>query len=199
MDGEEVDQATYEAYVKEARAAELAQGIERDRLIHQSAQAKLYELVNLNNWHDWLDVDAVNARSANNACWTYNDLFLISLNRAEIDYLVRSSVSIVSAEGYGIFVDALDGNGDDYQVQPTVPEWSVESECRRINAGESRFDVGVVPNDAAGQDTGNVTTKSQGGALAVWLLLMLAIKMVWGLSEATFSIRPFSNGQFRDS
>ena len=175
VEGEEVDEATFNAYADIARAAEREQRQQEERRQHQQAQLQLYDLVNLNDWHAWLDVEAINSQTASNACWQYNTTLLTHLTRDQLEQMAITSRDLVYVQtAYGPPVDEDGGvtaTTDDIDATSETPDWSVASICMAVNAnsdGVSWYNDGSSA-DVAG---GGAPVPGGGSGTVCWLLLL---------------------------
>lgn len=100
LNGVEVSQAEFEEWRSLFRTASRAQEAERDRLIMEQVQLSLYDLVELNQWHDWFDVDAVNSGTADIPRWKFNSSLVISLTGKQSRALLQSSADLVYVSIY---------------------------------------------------------------------------------------------------
>lgn len=100
INGEDVTAAEYQEWETLFRAASRAQDAERDRLTLQQVHLALYDLVELNQWHDWVDVEAVNNGHTANPRWDYKTSLFVTLNGMQARRLLQTSEELVYVSLY---------------------------------------------------------------------------------------------------
>ena len=119
VNGVEVTQAEYEQWNALFLAATQAQEAERTRLVIEQVHLSLYDLVDINQWHDWVDVEAVNNGNTDNPRWEYRNNLAITLTGKQSRTLLQSSEELVYVS---IYFGATDGGNDEGTILP--PETS---------------------------------------------------------------------------
>ena len=183
LNGELVTQSEYEIWETAYEQAVRDMEAEIDRLVEQQVHLNLYELVELNQWHDWLDVDAINSGISEQARWLFPGSLILQLWGDEAQNLVKSAPNYlrsiekyddVSTDGVIPSTPELGGNMSD-QVEPLVEPL--------ISAGSAFDDVinelglgneSELASNNITQAFGASNDSSGGGSVGwFWLLLWL--------------------------
>ena len=109
VNGVEVTQAEYEQWNALFLAATQAQEAERTRLVIEQVHLSLYDLVDINQWHDWIDVEAVNNGNTDNPRWEYRNDLVITLTGIQSRTLLQRSEELVYVS---IYYGATDGGNE---------------------------------------------------------------------------------------
>lgn len=171
IEGEIVSQAEHDAHEAKYMAAYYTQSEERDRLITEQAHLLLYDLIDRNNWHTRVDVEAVNQGYSDVAQWDHKDILRIGLTRNEIDTLIDTSESLVFIEVYTTATDDWNGH------QP-----GIDGEITGVHTGTVVEDGVTVQADQQASDNTDSSTPASGGGGLFGLWSLLAVLVIWGTS-----------------
>lgn len=100
LNGQSVTAAEYEVWQTSYLAANQAQIAERDRLVRQQVQLALYDLVELNQWHNAIDIDAINNGYSEDPFWQFNSSLVITLTGKQARDLIQSGDGLVYLSTY---------------------------------------------------------------------------------------------------
>ena len=100
IDGEEVSQAEFEIWNQAFVSAVQAQSAERDRLVRAQALVSLQLLADINNWHDWLNINTINEDQSTLPFWATASSLVIELNGTQANELLNTGESLVFLSEY---------------------------------------------------------------------------------------------------
>ena len=116
VNGVDVTQEEFEEWNALFLTAIQAQEAERTRLVIEQVHLSLYDLVDINQWHDWIDVEAVNNGNTDNPQWEYRNHLVITLTGKQSRALLQSSEELVYVS---IYYSATDGGNDEGTILPS--------------------------------------------------------------------------------
>lgn len=181
LNGEEVTKAEYDAWDALYSQAVNDMNIERDRLVEQQTHLALYALVDANQWHEWLDIDAINADRSEQAVWLNSRMLIIKLDDEQARSLLQTGPEfLTNVEKYGVpTTDSGDG------IVPTAPQLGdVTGDQVEPDSDETADNVTAdEPNELDESDLSNTTvlaTQSaidNGGGLGStsWIQLLMLL------------------------
>jgi len=118
LNGVVVTQEEYEAWNESFIQAFQAQSAELDRLIQERVHLALYDLVDANQWHDWIDVEAVNSGLTVNPSWLYPTTLYVNITGIQARLLLQNSEGLVYVSQYFEPIIGLDGVAADDEIEP---------------------------------------------------------------------------------
>ena len=183
INGLTVTEQEFSTWMEDYRLAEQDRYAEYRRLSRELTLVKLYELVDLNQWHDWFDISLLETGESPIASWAFNeysDTLQFNLNGTQAKELLATGTGILFIEE--VSETTIDADGDIYfggdaviseehstTDLPTLVSSPTELEAQESSqSGLSNVDLQI--DDALTSDS----TQSSGGVsvLLIWLILL---------------------------
>ena len=119
LNGVEVTAAEYEEWNTLFITTSRAQQAERARLVLEQVHLSLYDLVDINQWHDWIDINEINNGNSDDPRWEFNTTLAITLTGEQSRALLQSSEELVYVSIYHEAQITTDGGGSITTDLPT--------------------------------------------------------------------------------
>jgi len=180
INGQPATQQEYDEWNELFRIAEQARQAEYLRVSRELTLVKLHELVELNQWHDWLDINLLQIGESPRARWAffgYSNTLEIEFTGAQARQLLDTGEGLLYIEEIGTPTDdgILDstfpngepesGNTEGPTLQPAIPNELSGSEPAPDNSGQI--------NDATESDS-----RGSGGSVNLFLLSIMLYRFL---------------------